>query len=81
MSVKPFAYFCQQFQAYHQPHDPESKNEEDQWDQKELWIKLHEKAQFYSQSAFREGLNAEAFIHHDGVTQVYDIFAQCFYEG
>ena len=57
-------------------YDPESRNEEDQWDQKELWIKMHESAQFYSQSAFREGLNAEAFIHHDGVTHKCMTFLQ-----
>ena len=54
-------------------YDPQSRNEEDQRDQKELWIKLHEKTHIYRQSAFREGLKAEAFIHHDGVTQVHDI--------
>ena len=49
-------------------YDPESRNEQDQWDQKELWIKMHEATGMYSQTAFREGLKAEAFKHHDGVT-------------
>ena len=62
-------------------YDSESRNEQDQWDQKELWIKMHEATEMYNQTAFREGLKADAFIHHDGVTQVYDIFAKCFYEG
>ena len=57
-------------------YDPQSRNEEDQCDQKELWIKLHEKTKFYSQSAFRDGLKAEAFIHHDGVTHKCMTFLQ-----
>ena len=39
-------------------------------------LKIHEPAQFYSQSAFREGLNAEAFIHHDGVSHKCMTFLQ-----
>ena len=48
--------------------DSESRNEQDQWDQKEPWIKMHEATEMYNQTAFREGLKADAFIHHGGVT-------------
>ena len=57
-------------------YDPQSRNEEDQRDQKELWIKLHEMTHFYCQTRFREGLRAEAFIHHDGVTHKCMTFLQ-----
>ena len=57
-------------------YDSESRNEEDQWDQKELWIKMHEATELCDPLAFREGLKADAFIHHDGVTHKCMTFLQ-----
>ena len=42
-------------------YDPESRNEEDQWEQKELWIKMHEAVALYSQTDFYEGRTASVF--------------------
>ena len=57
-------------------YDSEPRNEEDQWDQKELWIKMHEATELYDPLAFREGLKADAFIHHDGVMHKCMTFLQ-----
>ena len=35
-------------------YDPESRNAEDQWEQKELWIKIHKAVALYSETGFLE---------------------------
>ena len=59
-------------------YDPESRNEQDQWDQKDLWIKMHEATEGCNHTAFREGLKHHAFIHHNGLThKCMTFFAKC----
>ena len=57
-------------------YDPESRNEEDQWEQKELWINMHKPVALYSETGFLEGLNAEAFNNHEGVMHKCMTFLQ-----
>ena len=38
------------------------------WEQKDLWIKMHEATEGYDVLAFRTGPSHHAFIHNEGVT-------------